>query len=97
MAACTPDFSACDYGTTIEQAGASASYTIADVPSGDYAVAAVQDTNGDGQVGEGDLVGVYTTVVTPPATGIDITLAPATGAESNRLGPQLFKGMERSL
>jgi hypothetical protein len=103
VVACTPDLSACDYGIAIEQAGASASYTIP-VPSGDYAVLAAQDTNGDGELlNEGDLLGVYTTdgtnpaVVTAPATGIDITMAPITATQSNRLGPQLLKGMERSL
>jgi hypothetical protein len=80
--ACTPDFSTCDYGAVIEASGTSASYTIPDVPSGDYAVAAFQDTNGDEDLGEGDLFGVYTTdgtnpaTVTAPATGIDITMAP---------------------
>lgn len=103
MLACTQDLSACDYASVIEASGTSASYTIPDVPSGDYAVLAAQDTNGDGELGEGDLLGVYTTdganptVVTAPATGIDITLAPLTATVSNRLAPRTLKGIERSL
>lgn len=97
--ACTVDFSACDYGVAIETSGASSGYTIADVPSGEYAVAAFQDTNGDEELGEGDLFGVYTTdgtnpaAVSPPATGIDITMSPMT-AQSTGAAQRAVEGVE---
>ncbi len=70
--------------TTITQDGASAPYRLS-VPRGSYGVSAYKDSDRNGQVSNGDLYGYYSPApgvigqVTPPATGIDITMDRLTG------------------
>ncbi len=52
----------------------SAAYSLDNLNAGQYAVVAIQDYDGDGTY---ESEGAYAQPVTPPATGIDIQLAPA--------------------
>jgi uncharacterized protein (DUF2141 family) len=75
--ACLPDYSDCPAFTAIEQSGASAPYTLSDVPSGSYTIIALNDIDGDGNA---DFFGFYSqdgsnpTPVSPPAQNIDISM-----------------------
>ncbi len=65
---------------TLAGTGSSANYTIANLLSGTYLMAALKDVNNDNEIGSGDLIGIHTqnnTVaeVTPPAAGIGITMS----------------------
>ncbi len=65
---------------TLAGAGLSANYTIANLASGTYLMAAIKDVNGDNQLNSGDFIGIYTQnnnigEVNPPATGIGITMS----------------------
>ena len=59
---------------------ASGNYSIDDLPPNSYEVIAWKDINQNQQIDIGDYVGIYTqdgqsaTLVTPPASGIDMTL-----------------------
>lgn len=76
----------CDYDKspyiTIEQNGASASYTLQNAPEGNYLVIAWKDSNGNGQLDDdgSDEVGYYVdatnqpALVNPPSSNIDIHL-----------------------
>ena len=70
--------------TTITQDGASAPYRLS-VPRGSYGVSAYKDSDRNGQVSNGDLYGYYSPnpgvigQVTPPATGVNITMDRLTG------------------
>jgi len=63
--------------TTVDASG---TYTLASLPAGQYGVLAVKDVDGSNTLSNGDYVGAYSedgqtlTLVTPPASGINITL-----------------------
>ena len=73
----------------ISQSGPSAAYSIDNTSTGQYAVIAVQDIEGDGNI---DYIGFYSqdgqnfTPVTPPASSVDIQLVPYSGASVNVAG-----------
>jgi TPP-dependent trihydroxycyclohexane-1,2-dione (THcHDO) dehydratase len=69
---------------SITATGSSSAYQMANVPAGKYIVLAVQDTNGDRQIGTGDLVGTTSSVVTPPATNANIQLQPFTANAASK-------------
>jgi serine protease len=65
---------------TISGSGSSSAYTIPDLVSGKYLMAALKDTNADGVLNSGDFIGVYTqnnnlAEVSPPASGIGIAMS----------------------
>ena len=72
------------------------------MPDGEYAVVAFQDINGDEELGEGDLFGVYTTdgtnpaPVSPPATGVDITVSSLSVASTGS-AQRASKALERAV
>ncbi len=70
----------------IEAGGVSASYTIPNVPAGDYNVLGWNDLNGDGDVDAGEPVGAFPSfdtpaVVNPPASGVDFVVIPSLGTQ----------------
>jgi uncharacterized protein (DUF2141 family) len=72
-------------GSTAANAAASTNgtYTLLNVPGGQYVVAAGQDNNGNGKI---DHIGAYggsnASAVQPPASGINITMQPVTESAS---------------
>jgi serine protease len=75
----------------IDESGASASYTIPNVPPGSYYVFAWNDLNGNGQLDVGEPIGVHlqgeqAVTVVPPVTGVDITMVPAVGTQVGGVG-----------
>ena len=66
----------------IVQSGPSAPYTL-DVPAGQYAIVAAQDSNLDGSY---TIVGAYSTFVTPPASGIDFQIEVTTPSSFDSSG-----------
>jgi hypothetical protein len=72
-------------GTTAANAAAATdgTYTLLNVPGGQYVVAAGQDNNGNGKI---DHIGAYggssASAVQPPASGINITMQPVTESAS---------------
>ncbi|CAA9564805.1 MAG: hypothetical protein AVDCRST_MAG86-1091 [uncultured Truepera sp.] len=88
--ACPTTARVCNVGrlpaVRIETGGSSADYTIPDVPAGDYNVIGWNDLNTNAQVDNGEPIGAFPTintpsVVNPPASGVDFTLAPALGTQ----------------
>jgi len=71
----------------IETGGSSAPYTIPDVPAGDFYVYGWNDLNDNGQVDNGEPIGVFPSadaprIVNPPASGVDLVLVPALGTQA---------------
>jgi hypothetical protein len=73
----------CPGQTTIQTSGSSAPYAFENLPSGQYQLFALKDVNGNGQLDDGDYMGIYNctslegcqpTPVSPPAQGIGIQL-----------------------
>ena len=65
--------------------GSNANYEITAVAAGKYLVLAVQDTNGDGAIGTGDLIGAASAAVSPPTSNANIGMQPYTAAAGARL------------
>ena len=84
--ACFANRDGCErLGITVEQTGSTAGYTLSGLPRGSYGVYAFKDVDGDGVPENGDAFGHYstdnqTTLVTPPATDVDIEMYTLTGA-----------------
>lgn len=77
----------------IETGGSAAPYTLLNAPLGSYYVNAWKDVNANGRVDEGEPVGTYPPAqtpapVTPPASGIDVTMYPALSTQV-----ELFRGV----
>jgi hypothetical protein len=73
----------------IQSSGSSAPYTFENLPSGQYQLFALKDVNGNGQLDNGDYMGIYNcttlagcqpTAVTTPAQGIDVQLLVISGS-----------------
>lgn len=63
----------------VNASGRSAPYKVEGLEDASYAVAALRDNDGDGQLGEGDYFGYYgypddPKAVKPPATGINVQM-----------------------
>ncbi len=93
--ACPATERECDVGklpaVQIETGGVSASYTIPNVPAGDYNVLGWNDLNRDGNVDAGEPVGAFPSfdtpaVVVPPASGVDFVVIPSLGTQSRLEG-----------
>ena len=74
----------------IETGGVSASYTIPNVPAGDYNVLGWNDLNRNRKVDAGEPVGAFPSfdtpaVVKPPASGVDFVVIPSLGTQTARL------------
>ena len=98
--ACPASASVCNVtelsSVQIETDGASASYTIPDVPAGSYNVFGWNDLNDNGEVDAGEPVGAFPTAnaprtVNPPASGIDFVVIPSLGTQLPRLEGSLGK------
>ena len=71
----------------IETGGLSASYTIPNVPAGDYHVLGWNDLNSNRKVDAGEPVGAFPSfdtpsVVNPPASGVDFVVIPSLGTQT---------------
>jgi hypothetical protein len=83
----TADGESCDEALSgyvqIGQGGASAPFEIRDLGAGAYLLLAWQDTNGSGEIDEGEPLALYSSdgvnpsLTSPPAEGIDLRFAPA--------------------
>ncbi len=88
---CIPDFSECPARVVVDLTGASASYSIPDVPAGRFVIVAAKDLTGDRKA---DLLGFYgadaqgknPTPVSAPATNINITMQPVRGGGGDDSG-----------
>lgn len=85
---CDPSIDGNSGGTQITTSGTSAAYSIP-VNAGQYLVIAIQDTNQSGALDAGDYIGAYPSLegaaaVTAPASGINLSLVPYTGAAGTR-------------
>lgn len=83
--ACDPSTDGQSNATQITTGGASGAYSVA-VSAGNYAVIALQDTNGDQDFGAGDYIGAYPSAVTAPTSAIDLALQPYTPSAAARTG-----------
>ena len=80
--------------TQIRTDGLSADYTIPNVPAGNYYVGGWNDLNGNGVVNDGEPVGTFLTsgarqTVSPPVSGVNLTLVPALGTQARDLNKLL--------
>lgn len=89
--ACPVSASVCDVtdlpSAQIETGGLSASYTIPNVPAGDYRVLGWNDLNSNRKVDAGEPVGAFPSfdtpsVVNPPASGVDFVVIPSLGTQT---------------
>jgi serine protease len=84
VAACFPQGNSCDpnrsSSITVQQSGPSATFTLPNLPSGQYYVIAAKDVNGSGALDAGDYYGVYTAdgqnaaPVSPPQSGLSVRM-----------------------
>ena len=82
--------------TQVKTSGLSADYTVPDVPAGDYYVGGWNDLNGNGVVNDGEPVGTFSTstsgarqTISPPVSGVNLTLVPALGTQARDLNKLL--------
>ncbi len=60
---------------TVNVPGASAPYALSDLEPEPYGLAALKDVNGNGQFDAGDYGALLENYVTPPATGVNLTMS----------------------
>ncbi|MFN3265962.1 MAG: S8 family peptidase [Deinococcales bacterium] len=60
---------------TLNSSGSSANYTLSDLADGSYFVIAWKDSNSNDKIDSGDLLGIASNAVSPPASNINIAVS----------------------